>query len=201
MDMNNNDKRKFYLGALACLMAINVAGCKNSECNTKGKHVHMFVTEEGLKKPIEFEHSLPGLEWTPDTVELSKEESELLHFLNKTDLYRINDNLEYIKAREAETEDYFEYSYKNTTFNINGEDSWTTDINNPNLTGNVRLCHHVYQAYKIIKDDSGHYTLEVSESANSIDELVGFDYIASDYFNNVTYTTALDMDETETMLR
>ena len=35
--------------------------------------------------------------------------------------------------------------------------SWTTDANHPNLTGEQREVHHMYQGYKIEVNEKGEY--------------------------------------------
>ena len=65
--------------------------------------------------------------------------------------------------------------------------SWTSDPNHSRLTGETRLCYHMYVAYKVEQDENGKYVLipspDVEDLTTVMDE---YPYIKKTYVKIVT---------------
>lgn len=176
------------LAALALLVSLGVTGCaKKSNCDVKEYHLHRYE-KEGVVRYIDSEKlTFEGYNWT-DVIEYTDKEDKKLHeFETKKDLLRIEDNVDYIKEQQEKHEDYIEYRYAYTyllpiphiistgkstitffTYIPTTHYSWTADPNHPRLTGEERLCHYVYNGYKIEKDEHGKYVLIPSEDVEDV---------------------------------
>lgn len=91
---------------------------------------------------------------------VNKEREKLLEFINRKDLYKIDDNKDVIDNIMSNNREFLEYEYRYTytTFIPTGKSmipivntgyGWTTDKNR-NLTGDVRLFHYKYYGYKVV---------------------------------------------------
>lgn len=190
-----NGKKKFkniIIGGLIITNLLTFSGCaKNVPCDIQGNHAHYYVNEDYIGRYVVSEKSsLSGLDRLDDYIFVNEEEEKLLKFLNKNDLFKIDDNKSVIDNITNNQTDYKEYRYKyyyrrpipityyvgNTTHVIYNYQrveaySWTTNLNKKGLTGEERTCHYVYYGYKVIKNDKGAYELEKSEPVDSIEEL------------------------------
>lgn len=212
VDGNLNEKKgknifkNIIIGGLIITNLLTFSGCAtNVPCDVQGNHAHYYVNEECIGRYVVSEKSsLSGLDRLDNYIYVNEDES-LLEFLNKKDLFKIDDNKRAIDNITNNQTDYKEYRYsyyylmpvpitrtngKNTYITYNYiptlAHSWTTDPNRGNLTGEERVCHHVYYGYKVIKKDTGGYELEKSEPVDSIEELPeGYDYIKEKFYDVV----------------
>lgn len=181
----------------------SLAGCsKKSDCSIDTYHAHKYVDDEGYVIYIDKEYiSYEGYDWTDEYVELSENEKDLYKFFDKKNLLKIDDNLDVILSQQEKNCDYIEYRYSYTymmpiphvmrsgktsityfTYIPTTHHSWTTDPNHSRLTGEQRVCHHVYTAYKVEKDESGDYVLIPSSEVDDITTVMDeYPYIKKDY--------------------
>lgn len=208
---------KFNFDKLNCLRGVALvlalstpfalAGCgKKADCDVSGSHAHLYKNESGYVRYIDKEFlSYEGYDRSDEHISIEGEES-LYKFLDKKDLMRIVDNLELIKQVQESNEDYTEYRYKYTymqpiphirrvgkvtttyyTYIPHTKYSWTSDPNHSRLTGETRLCHHQYVAYKIEKDEKGKYVLIPSPQVDDITTVMDeYPYIGKKYCIIVT---------------
>lgn len=181
----------------------SLAGCsKKSDCSIDTYHAHKYVDDEGYVRYIDKEYiSYEGYDWTDEYVELSENEKDLYKFFDKKNLLKIDDNLDVILSQQEKNCDYIEYRYSYTymmpiphvmrsgktsityfTYIPTTHHSWTTDPNHSRLTGEQRVCHHVYTAYKVEKDENGDYVLIPSSEVDDITIVMDeYPYIKKDY--------------------
>lgn len=196
---------------VAGLIASNVltfSGCaKTVPCDISGNHAHYYVNDDYLGRYIVSEKSkVSGLTRTDAYIPVTQEDEELLKFLNKKGLYRIDDNKTILDDIAASQNDYLEYRYSYyylmpipithtngkqtyTTFTyvpMTGY-SWTTD-QSKNLTGQERLCHYVYYGYKVVKNEKGIYEIIQSDPVDNLEDLPeGYDYVKEKFYDVVNY--------------
>ena len=111
-------------------------------------------------------------EWYDNIEYVDYQEQQLREFEKKKGLIRIEDNIEYLTELQKSEQDFLEYRYAYTYLqpvpivHTTGKTtyttfmyipvthySWTTDENHSRLTGETRVCHHVYQAYKVVEEN------------------------------------------------
>ena len=202
-----NVKRFLSLsGAMLVLVGSLTACGKKAECNVGGSHAHLYKNDEGYIRYIDKEYlSYDGYLRNEEYIDIEGQE-DLYKFLRKKELMRIDDNLDLILATQESQEDYIEYRYRYThmqpiphfrrigkmssiyyTFIPQTRHSWTTDPNHPRLTGETRVCHHVYVAYKVEMDEKGKYVLipspDVEDLTTVMDE---YPYVMKTYYKIVT---------------
>lgn len=206
-----NKKKLNSLRGVALVLVLatpfSLIGCgKKVECSVNGNHAHMYKNEAGYVRYIENEHlSYEGYARDQQYISIEGEE-ELYKFLNKKNLMRIDDNLEIIKETQEKQDDYMEYRYKYTymqpiphhmkvgkvtttyfTYMPVIRYSWTSDSNRSSLTGETRMCHYLYGAYKIEKDEQGKYVLVSSPYVDDLTTVMDeYPYIKKDYYKIVT---------------
>ena len=193
--------------ALALVSPFALTGCgKKADCDINERHAHMYRSNLGHVRYIEDEHlRYDGYDRCDDYIIIDGEE-DLYKFLKKKDLMRIDDNLEIVKNTQDSNEDYTEYRYKYTymqpiphtrkigkttstyfTYIPRTRYSWTSDPNHSKLTGETRICHHVYVAYKVVKNDKGKYVLIPSEYVEDLTQIKDeYPYIKKDFTIIVT---------------
>ena len=198
--------KNMVVAGLLITNVLTFSGCaKTIDCDIEGTHAHYYVNEEDLGRYIISEKSsVSGLDRLDNYVYIDQENIELLEFVNKNDLFRIEDNKEYISNITETQEDYKEYRYSyyylipipvihstgKTTFTTyyyipKAVHSWTSNPDKNNLTGEERICHYVYYGYKIIQKD-GNYELEKSNPVDNLNELPeGYDYIKEKFYEVV----------------
>ena len=181
----------------------SLAGCaKKADCFIDSYHAHKYIDDEGYVRYIDKEYiSYEGYEWTDEYVELSESEKDLYKFFDKKNLLKIEDNLDIILNQQDKNCDYIEYRYSYTymmpiphtmrsgkstityfTYIPTTHHSWTTDSNYSGLTGEQRICHYVYTAYKVLKDENGDYVLIPSSEVDDITTVMNdYPYIKKDY--------------------
>lgn len=209
---NINDKngkkiiKKIIIAGLIISNLFTFSGCaKNVPCDVNGEHAHYYVSDEYLGRYIVSEKSsVSGLNRSDNYISVNKEEAELLEFINKNGLFRIDENQQVISNTIDRQQDFVEYRYRYfymmsipvvqkigkttyTTYNYIPMTaySWTTDTSK-NLTGEERVCHYVYYGYKIIRNEKGTYELVKSAPVDDLSELPdGYDYIKEKFYDVV----------------
>ncbi len=201
---------------LATTMAMGLSGCgKKAECNVEGNHAHLYISEDNFSRYLEEEYlTYEGYERQDDYILIDGQDEKLRKFEDKKNLLKIDENIDTIREIESKNHDYLEYrysymymmpiphhvstgksSYTYFTYIPLRQYSWTTDANHSNLTGEQRRCHHVYQAYNVVKDENGKYVLVPSESVDSIEDLNGeYTYIKEDFCKVVDAEYGYDLD-------
>ena len=207
MSFKINFKKFLSLSGAVLVLVGSLTGCgKKAECNITGKHAHLYKNEKGYVRYIDKEYlTYEGYDRCEEYVSIEGEE-DLYKFLDKKDLMKIEDNLDLILATQEAQVDYTEYRYRYTymqpiphtmrvgkttttyfTYIPHTRYSWTSDPNNSRLTGQTRLCHHVYVAYKVEKDEKGKYVLipspDVEDLSTVMDE---YPYVKKTYYKIVT---------------
>lgn len=188
----NKILKNIIIGGLIITNLLSFSGCsKNVPCDVQGNHAHYYVNDDYIGRYINSEKSfMSGLNRLDNYIYINEEEERLLKFINKKDLFRIDDNKNAIDSITENHRDYKEYRYsyyylmpypitrtdgKNTYITYSYIPmigySWTNNPNRGNLTGEERVCHHVYYGYKVTKNAKGVYELEKSKPVDSIEEL------------------------------
>ncbi len=212
MKLNVNLKKMVSLRGVALALVLTgsvtcLTGCgEKAECDVRGNHAHMYQNETGYIRYIDKEYlRYEGYDRQEEYVVIGDSE-DLYKFLDKKNLLRIDDNLELIKQVQEQNQDYMEYRYRYTHLQpiphvrSNGKTtstyftyipvtrySWTDNPNHSRLTGETRMCHHVYQAYDIAKDDKGKYVLIASDKVDDITTVMDeYPYIKEKYCVIVT---------------
>lgn len=207
--MKHKYEMEFMKGtkALAILLAMitstTFSGCgKKSECKISENHLHKYVNDNGYVRYIDKEFlKYEGYCWSSDYMLATKDELENRNFENKKNLLRIDENLDKIITQQKANVDYIEYRYsyiylmpiphtistgKTTTLYFTyipmTNYSWTNDPNHSNLTGEERLCHIMYQAYKIETNEKGKKVLIPSKYVDDLQEVMDeYPYIKEKY--------------------
>lgn len=202
--------------ALVASMAVSLTGCgKKADCNISTYHAHRYENPTGYVRYIDKEYlSYEGYERKEDYIELTTVDKDFYQFMDKKNLMRISDNVDIILSQEEKNTDYIEYRYAYTTLlpiphtMKSGKTtityftyipvthySWTRDANHGRLTGEQRLCHYVYTAYKIEKDDRGRYVLIPSESLDRIEDVMDeYPYVMEKYYKVIDAKHGYDLD-------
>jgi hypothetical protein len=152
-----------------------VKACKNSGCTFQGFHLHKYTKGDLTRFMISEKLRKDGYDWTPEVVRLDEKDIEGAEFIQKKRLLAISYNEEYLKKLMARNQDRVEYEYEYEDDEWNGgyfetvtDYDWTSDINQDGITGRRRLCHRVYQAYKVVEDEDGEYELVGSPLVDDI---------------------------------
>ncbi len=216
-----NLKKLLSLKGVALVLVLttattSLAGCsKKSDCSIDINHAHKYVNDDGYIRYIDKEYiSYEGYTWTDDYIKLSESERDLYKFFDKKNLLRIDDNLDVILSQQEKNCDYVEYRYSYTymmpiphtmrsgkstityfTYIPTTHHSWTADANHSNLTGEQRVCHYVYTAYKVEKDENGDYVLIPSEEVDDITTVMDeYPYIKEDYYKVINLEDGVVLD-------
>lgn len=199
--------KNIIIGGLIITNLLSFSGCtKSVPCDIQDSHAHYYVSDEYIGRYVVSEKSsVSGLNRLDNYIYVNEEEKSLLEFINKKDLFKIDENRNAIDNITNNQIDYKEYRYSYyyllpiprthtsgkhhyITYNYMPTigHSWTSNPNRDNLTGEERICHYVYYGYKITKNDKGNYELEKSEPVDSISELPeGYDYIKEKFYDVV----------------
>ncbi|MDE5888922.1 MAG: hypothetical protein K2H20_02770, partial [Bacilli bacterium] len=192
----------------ATVLATSLTGCgKKAECSVEGDHAHLYTNEQGYEAYYNKEYlTYEGYERQEEYIPLTDEDLALYKFLDKKDLISLDDNLDVILAQQEQNQDYIEYrySYKKRVTRMVGKVptrrtvtrySWTSDPNHSGLTGETRLCHYVYQACNVYKDEYGKYVVVPSEEVDDIRDLVGeYTYVRKIFYKVINLENNLELD-------
>lgn len=167
---------------------VGLTGCgQKADCNISESHAHLYTNEQGYIRYIDKEYlKYENYDRCDESISIEGQE-KLYKFLDKKDLMKIEDNLELLVSEQEKNCDYVEYRYKYTymqpiphtmstgkstityfTYVPHTRYSWTANPNKTNLTGETRVCHYVYNAYKIEVDEDGKYVLIPSEDVEDL---------------------------------
>lgn len=207
--------KKIILTGLIIANLMSFSACaKTMPCDIEGDHAHYYVTQEEMGRYIVSEKSeVDGMSRLDQYISINQEEEALLKYMNKHNLYRIDENKEAIQNIENTKEDFQEYRYryvymqpvpivhhsgKSTFITYNyipvPKYSWTTDTTK-NLTGEERTCHYVYYGYKITQDAHGKYQMERSDYVDSISDLPSeYEYVSKDFYKTVNLENKQELD-------
>ena len=193
--------KKFVLAGLIVAKLFTFSGCsKNVSCDISEHHAHYYVNDEDFGRYIVSEKSsVSGLNRSDSYISVTKEDAELLNFINENGLFRIYENQQAISNITDSHQDFVEYRYcyyynlpiyyydyltglpKLLLMPMKGY-SWTTDTSKE-LTGEERKCHYMYYGYKITRNGTGNYELVKSEPVDDLSELPdGYDYIEEKFY-------------------
>ena len=195
--------KRILATGLIIVNLITFAGCaKTMPCDIEGDHAHLYIDPDTkIERYIESEKSyVDGMDRTDEYIVINQEQSDLLKFMNKKDLFRIDENKEALQNIESQNQDYLEYRYKYIYMqpvpivHSNGKFtfvtynyipitkySWTTDQSR-NLTGETRVCHYTYYGYKVYQDENGKYKMEKSDLYESISDIPDeYEYVGNKY--------------------
>ncbi len=195
-------KRVLATGLIIANLITFAGGAKTMPCDIEDDHAHLYVNPNNqIERYIESEKSyVDGMDRTEEYIFINEEQSELLEFMNKKDLFRIDENSQAIQNIENQNQDYKEYRYRYIYMqpvpivHSNGKStfvtynyipipkySWTTDTTR-NLTGEERVCHYMYYGYKVYQDAHGKYQMEQSKLYNSVSEIPSeYEYIGKKF--------------------
>ena len=183
---------------------------KKSTCDMRGYHQHVY-TKGLLTRCIACENlRRDGYNWGPYVVSVLPKDEKYAQFLERKKLIDIKRNLEYLDKEMATNKDYIEYEVAtepndpytlvqidddNVMFVPNEpEYSWTNNPNNEGLTGERRLVHYMYQAYKIEQKKNGKFKLVKAPLVDDI-RLISDEYpFFREDSERVVYTELAKMD-------
>ena len=207
MSYKVNVKKFLSLSGVVLVLMTTMTACgKKADCNENGSHAHLYKNEKGYVRYIDKEYlTYEGYSRCEECVDIEGQE-DLYKFLDKKDLLRIDDNLELLLNEQNINVDYTEYRYRYTymqpiphfrkvgkvssvyyTYIPQTRYSWTSDPSHSRLTGQTRICHHVYVAYKVEKDENGKYVLIPSPQVDDITTVMDeYPYINKKYCKIVT---------------
>ena len=73
--------------------------------------------------------------------------------------------------------------------------SWSSNPDGVELTGEERICHYVYYAYKVTKDENGNYRLEKSKPVDDLTQLPQeYKYISHDFYKIINLKNNRELD-------
>ena len=205
--MNKGLKRRL-ISLLLTLNVLFMAGCaKKVDCNVQGDHMHIYTSEDGLKRYVkgerEYNTENDRTYYRTEEYEVLDDQNEidLYTFISKKGLIKIEDNLETLKKITSNLKDYyifeyytintstyttteshFDYDIKKTHEKRTKEYSWSTNPDRSNVTGKYSIVTHVYYGYNIVKNGRGKYTLVKSNGVNDFNLLIemGYKYISTE---------------------
>ncbi len=188
-----------------------LTGCgKKMECNLPARHVHQY--KKNITNSItltnyydsEYEQ-VNGYNWQEDYIEITKTDEELYKVLNNRDLFDAKTNWDYLYYEMSCLHDwlefYYEYdttettSYTDSDGNVHTEthtvhhSGWHTNPRDGDNTGDVRLNHHRYYAYRVVYKD-GKFQLERSRLVDDVRDVLedypyacekGYDVVHRDF--------------------
>ena len=199
------NKRMLVLFLTATMIPSTLTACgKKAECSLDYSHAHLYTNDKGYIAYYTgeyLEHN--NLYRNEENIDITGQE-DLYKFISKNNLFRIEDNLEWIVETQKNNKDYTEYRYKylfmqpiphtvrsgKTTITYFTyipiyHHSWTTDTSRM-LTGETRVCHYVYEAYKIEKDEKGKYVIIPSPKVEDLTTVMDdYPYIKPGYIKIV----------------
>ncbi len=214
-NLNVNFKKLFAIGG-AALVLMTMTGCtKKAECHVPVYHAHKYVNTDGYTRYFDSEYvSHKGYDRLEDYMELTKEDKDLVNYMEKNDLMRIDNNEEQIRNAMEKNQPYTEYRYAYTylvpiphfihtgkstsvffTFIPATHYSWTANPEHSRLTGETRECYYDYTSYKIQKDENGRYTLVESPEHEDITKTKDeYPYIKEKYYRVLNRDTKEEVD-------
>lgn len=193
-----------------------VASSWYEPCDIEEEHAHLYIDPDTkIERYIDSElKDYEGLTRLDDYKVITPNEARELEFLNKYDLFKIEDNKEELLSKEKENQQNpVEYRYKYTetihwstpikigkTWSVQQHSkevtrySWTTD-QSKNLTGETRNVEYKYYGYKVSQDEYKRYKLEESDLYDSIEEIPPeYQYVGRAFYTTVDPLTHEELD-------
>lgn len=177
------------------MLKINfIKSLKKSDCQIEGFHLHKYE-KSGMIRYLPRENlSFQGYDWTNDVRFVRENDQEVVNFYEKKKLLRIKDNIDFIKKQQRTLHDYREYEYEYVHFILVGkvlvprfDTDWTSKPTNEDLTGETRICHHMFYGYKIVKEN-GILHLEKSPLVDDLLEIKDeYPYFKEKYIEKVYF--------------
>jgi len=190
--------REFKNRLLSLVLSLNfllLPGCaKKVDCEIKNKHVHEYISEEGIKRYLESEREYVGLldnykyYRTNNYLLLNEENIEKLELISNKGLVDINENIEAIRDIYSSLSDHIIYQYRYSSLVKSGKGyitvthyAWTDDPHHSGLTGKKDIVTHVFYGYNIEKNEKGKYVTIKSGPVRDVNILIdmGYKYINS----------------------
>ncbi len=209
LELNGNLIRRLKGATLALVMISPIAlggCCKKAECDIEESHAHMYQNDAGVVRYIEDESlTYEGYDRLEYFIPIEGQE-ELYDYLTKKDLMRIDDNIDYVVETQEAQQDFTEYRYRYTylmpiphTRKVGNTTStyftyipiirysWTTNPNHSRLTGETRVCHYVYKAYKVGQNEKGKYIMIESPYVDDMRDVMDeYPYMKKSFHTIVT---------------
>lgn len=184
----NKEVVKVFGGSLAFTVVLSLGARKIADrymCHINVDHAHNYTSIGGMKRYTMSENTIYELMLKSKEVKyLDEGEAKFIDFLDKYDLYVIEDNIDVIKERLGWQKDFTEYQREVENTDKNGKKvkstRWTTNSYKNN--GNARDCYYVYEAYKVV-DDNGELKVEKSDQVtNLLDIKDEYPYVNKNYY-------------------
>lgn len=177
---------------------------RKSDCDIKERHFHVYQYKyDNIKTIYDSERiNLHGYRWTDEIVPYSDSQAEKLDFLEKKKLVSIYTNQDFLADFMVNHQDYNEYEYEYKEREIDHYDdndkpvyrtvtkkAYSKDSEVSHKTGNARVVHTNYYAYKIETNDKGKKVEIKSELTDNIfDVMELYPYFKVNSFIEITYT-------------
>ena len=204
--MNKPKVRKVYLKILALLTCpLLLSGC-SVECNIPKKHVHKYEgsnrhgivsiylqSERKAKRVTYYDPHISDFiyERKDEHREITNDDEELYHALEKGKLFDGIENWDYLYNVMKNHRDYIEYQYEAT----DGEswwNEWSTKKPKYDFTGKVRITHYRFCGHKLIYKD-GEWIDERSPFVDDIRDIIDeYPYFQLDPYTKVRKEYKID---------
>ena len=184
----NKEMLKVFGGTIAFTVCLSLGARKIVDkymCHIDVDHAHKYTAIGGMERYTLSENTIYELMLkSKDVKYINSSEKELIDFLDKYDLYVIEDNIDKIKERLGWQKDFTEYQKDIETVDKDGKKvkttRWTTNSYKNN--GNARDCYYVYEAYKVV-DENGELKLERSGPVSNILDIKDeYPYVKLNYY-------------------
>ena len=176
--------------ALLCLSFILTGCTKESECNIKDKHLHLYTKKKygaTIQTYLDSEYlEYNGYNWTDETISLTKNDDDKFYEA-KQDLFYGPDNWEYLYKFMTSKSDRLEFYYYYTEDGVismvdtdgnitdmpytDTYSGWTTDPRYRGVTGEVRVVHNRFTGNRFVYKD-GEYKRERSYAVDDIRDII-----------------------------
>lgn len=184
----NKEIFKVLGGSLAFTVCLSLGARKIADkymCHIDVDHAHKYTAIGGMERYTLSENTIYELMLkSKDVKYINSSEKELIDFLDKYDLYVIEDNIDIIKERLGWQKDFTEYQREVENTDKNGKKVKTTrwSTNSYKNNGNARDCYYVYEAYKVVEKD-GELKVEKSDPVSNILDIKDeYPYVKLNYY-------------------
>ncbi len=165
-----------------------LTGCgQKSDCEIPSRHIHKFVSNNGIVKYLDSEQKQYGnYNWQKDYLEITNDDA--LFFKTKGNLFEGDDNWKYLyNVMKSNSKDYLTFHYHYTTTSTytttdskghththtrtNHHSGWSEDPTHRGVDGDVRINHHKFYGYRIVKKN-GEYIKEQSPIVDDFRDII-----------------------------
>ena len=209
--MNSKLLNKILPYMIMSSLLLSGCGREKAECFEPNEHVHLYTKEMNDGTIVSRYQDCEYLNdhdwiWNEDHINLTHNEIGKAYYdaLDSKTLFDGVEYFDYLYNKMANDHDYLEYYYRyteETTHTVTDEDGnettytteetrqgWSTDKTHRGNTGEVRLCHHQYYAYKPLLID-GKWKLFKSDSVDDVREVLEYyPFVGEDFSTIVTKT-------------